>query len=53
MTETARILFADHDPQITRVLRTALTSQGYEVRAAADAESALRRIPPSGSRTSC
>jgi two-component system KDP operon response regulator KdpE len=41
MTETARILVVDDDPQITRVIRTALISQGYEVRAAADAESAL------------
>ena len=41
MSENARILVADDDPQTTRVLRTALTSQGYEVRTTADAESAL------------
>jgi two-component system, OmpR family, KDP operon response regulator KdpE len=41
MTDTARILVVDDDPQIARALRTALTSQGYEVRAMADTESAL------------
>jgi two-component system, OmpR family, KDP operon response regulator KdpE len=41
MSETARILVVDDDPQTTRALRTALMTQGYEVRASADAESAL------------
>ena len=41
MTENQRILIVDDEPQITRVLRTSLTSHGYEVRTAADGESAL------------
>jgi two-component system KDP operon response regulator KdpE len=36
-----RILIVDDEPQITRVLRTGLTTRGYEVRVAADGESAL------------
>jgi two-component system KDP operon response regulator KdpE len=36
-----RILIADDEPQITRVLRTGLTTRLYEVRVAADGESAL------------
>jgi two-component system KDP operon response regulator KdpE len=36
-----RILIADDEPQITRVLRTGLTTRGYDVRVAADGESAL------------
>ena len=36
-----RILIADDESQITRVLRTGLTTRGYEVRVAADGESAL------------
>ncbi len=36
MTNRARILVVDDEPQLTRVLRTGLTSRGYEVRAAAD-----------------
>jgi two-component system KDP operon response regulator KdpE len=35
------ILVVDDEPQITRVLRTALTAQGYEIRVANDGEMAL------------
>src|SRR6266700_759132 len=41
MNERHRILIVDDEPQITRVLRTALFAQGYDVRSAADGESAL------------
>jgi two-component system, OmpR family, KDP operon response regulator KdpE len=36
MNEKPRILVVDDEPQLTRVLRTALTSRGFDVRAAAD-----------------
>ena len=36
-----RILVVDDEPQITRVLRTTLTTHGYEIRVANDAEAAL------------
>ncbi|MEP7273091.1 MAG: response regulator transcription factor [Acidobacteriota bacterium] len=36
-----RILVVDDEPQITRVLRLSLQTHGYEVRVAADGESAL------------
>jgi two-component system KDP operon response regulator KdpE len=36
-----RILVVDDEPQITRVLRTTLSSHGYEIRVANDGESAL------------
>src|SRR5213593_280386 len=39
--ENSRVLVVDDEPQITRVLRTVLTSQGYQVRTAAEGESAL------------
>jgi len=39
--EKSRVLVVDDEPQITRVLRTVLTSQGYEVRTAAEGEAAL------------
>src|SRR5258707_6784631 len=39
--EKARVLVVDDEPQITRVLRTVLTSQGYQVRVAAEGEAAL------------
>ena len=39
--ETSRVLVVDDEPQITRVLKTVLSSQGYEVRTAAEGESAL------------
>lgn len=41
MTETRRILVVDDEPQITRVLRTSLSSQGYDIRVANDGETAL------------
>ena len=37
----ARILIVDDEPQIGRVMRTGLTSHGFEVRVAADGEAAL------------
>ena len=39
--EHPHILVVDDEPQITRVLRTALTAQGYEIRVANDGEMAL------------
>src|SRR5262245_1263311 len=39
--EKTRVLVVDDESQITRVLRTVLTSQGYQVRTAAEGESAL------------
>jgi two-component system, OmpR family, KDP operon response regulator KdpE len=39
--EHSRVLVVDDEPQITRVLRTVLTSQGYQVRTAAEGEAAL------------
>ena len=36
MIDKPRILVVDDEPQLTRVLRTGLTSRGYDVRAAAD-----------------
>lgn len=41
MAEHAHILVVDDEPQITRVLRTALVAQGYEIRVANDGEMAL------------
>ena len=41
MAERSRILVVDDETQITRVLKTALSSQGYEVKTAGDGESAL------------
>ena len=37
----AHIIVVDDEPQITRVLRTTLDAQGYEIRVANDGESAL------------
>lgn len=39
---TERVLVVDDEAQITRVLRTALSAQGYDVRAANEPEEALR-----------
>ena len=39
MSERSRILVVDDEAQITRVLKTTLNSQGYEVKTAADGES--------------
>jgi len=41
VTEHRRILVVDDEPQITRVLRTSLSSQGYDIRVANDGETAL------------
>ncbi|HUK86442.1 MAG TPA: response regulator transcription factor [Terriglobales bacterium] len=41
MSEPRRILVVDDEPQITRVLRTSLSSQGYDIRVANDGEAAL------------
>lgn len=41
MAERSRILVVDDETQITRVLKTTLQTQGYEVRTASDANSAL------------
>lgn len=41
MRATPRILIVDDEPQITRVLRRSLTSNGYDVRTAADGQSAM------------
>ena len=40
-TEHRRILVVDDETQITRVLRTSLSSQGYDIRVANDGETAL------------
>jgi len=42
MADKKRILVVDDEPQITRVLRTALTGNGYEVRTAEDGHAGLR-----------
>jgi len=42
MADKKRILVVDDESQITRVLRTALTGSGYEVRTADDGHSGLR-----------
>jgi two-component system KDP operon response regulator KdpE len=41
VSDKSRVLIVDDEPQITRVLKTVLTSQGYQVRTAAEGESAL------------
>lgn len=41
MPQKHRILICDEDPQITHVLRTRLAARGYDVRVAADGESAF------------
>jgi len=40
-SEKSRVLVVDDEPQITRVLRTVLSSQGYQVRTAAEGEAAM------------
>jgi two-component system, OmpR family, KDP operon response regulator KdpE len=39
--EKSRVLVVDDEPQITRVLRTVLSSQGYQVQTAAEGQAAL------------
>ena len=41
MTEHQLILVVDDEPQITRVLRTSLSTHGYDIRVANDGETAL------------
>ncbi|MGH9943610.1 MAG: response regulator transcription factor [Pyrinomonadaceae bacterium] len=41
MNRKSKVLIVDDEPQITRVLRTSLTTHGYDVRTAADGVSAL------------
>jgi len=41
VNEPRRILVVDDEPQITRVLRTSLSSQGYDIRVANNGETAL------------
>ncbi len=43
-TSKANILVVDDEPQITRVLRTTLSSQGYATRTAADGNEALQAM---------
>src|SRR4030081_4119032 len=40
-SDKSRVLVVDDEPQITRVLRTVLSSQGYQVRTAAEGQAAL------------
>ena len=40
-TDKSRVLVVDDEPQITRVLRTVLTSEGYQVQTAAEGQAAL------------
>jgi len=42
MAERPKILVVDDEPQITRVLRTSLSTHGYEVQVANDGEAGLR-----------
>ena len=42
MADKKRILVVDDEPQITRVLRTSLTGNGFEVRTAEDGHAGLR-----------
>ena len=50
-----KILVVDDEPQITRVLKTTLSSQGYVVRTASNGEDALQELrswaPTSSLRT--
>jgi two-component system, OmpR family, KDP operon response regulator KdpE len=41
MIDATRVLVVDDEPQIARVLRTVLTSQGHQVRTAAEGQAAL------------
>jgi two-component system KDP operon response regulator KdpE len=44
MQTRPHILVVDDEPQITRVLRTTLSAQGYEIRVANDGETALEMV---------
>src|SRR5438477_3425754 len=41
IADRSRVLVVDDEPQITRVLRTVLTSQGYQVQTAGEGQAAL------------
>jgi len=41
MPTRPHIIVVDDEPQITRVLRTSLDTQGYDIRVANDGETAL------------
>lgn len=41
MREKQRVLIVDDEPQIGRVMRTSLSTHGFDVRVAADGEAAL------------
>src|SRR5437667_11883237 len=43
-TDKSRVLVVDDEPQITRVLRTVLTSQGYQVRTAPEGHAAMENF---------
>src|SRR5579862_6677766 len=42
--DKSKVLVVDDEPQITRVLRTVLTSQGYQVKTAAEGEAAMQNF---------
>src|SRR5215472_10184143 len=44
MAERSRILVVDDETQITRVLKTTLNTQGYEVKTSADGESGCHAV---------
>jgi two-component system KDP operon response regulator KdpE len=44
VNDKSRVLVVDDEPQITRVLRTVLSSQGYQVRTAAEGDAALSNL---------
>ncbi len=44
MADRSRILVVDDETQISRVLKTTLSSQGYEVKTAADGEAGLEAV---------
>ena len=48
MQTRPHILVVDDEPQITRVLRTTLNAQGYEIRVANDGETALEMLKDFG-----
>jgi two-component system KDP operon response regulator KdpE len=54
--DKSRVLVVDDEPQITRVLRTVLSSHGYQVRTAPEGEAALtsfKEWSPGGDPPTC
>ena len=51
MAEKRNILVVDDEPQITRVLKTTLSSQGYAIRTASDGDEALQVMKELDART--